>query len=83
MPDPALSFVFAQFIDVDQNPPLRSPGHIAFQAGDPPQPAGVIRIAPQVGHHVALDGIGQGDLARIVEDLLRPCLGKRIFRLIC
>ncbi len=67
VPDPALALGAAERIDVDQNAPLGPPGEIGGARRDPPQAAPVGIVDPQIGDEFALDLIGQGDLALVVE----------------
>ena len=81
MPHPALALVLAKLVDIDECAPFGGARQIALERRGAPQPARIVRVAPQIGDLIAHDRIGHGDLPRIVEDLPGPGLGQRIFGL--
>ena len=75
-----------EFVDVEDDVPLRLLGAVALQRGAPPQPARVLRVAPEVvevvaaSAHVRDAGIGVEHFERLGAHLLEAVaaeLGER------
>ena len=70
-----------QFIDVDDDVPLGRLGAVAGQRRAPPQPARVLRVAPEVvqvvaaAPHIRDAGVGVENLQRFEAHLLEPIAG--------
>ncbi len=85
-PHPVRIVAAREFIDIDDDVPLRRLAAIALQRGSPPQPSRVGRVAPEVvevlaaAPHVRDAGIGVEHLQRFGAHLLEPVaaqLGER------
>jgi hypothetical protein len=66
-PDPVLAFPRRQRIEIEDDIPLRGVGAIALQRCPPPQPAGILGVAPEVVE-VGAAPRHQRDIVRPIED---------------